>query len=125
MATIVAQITRPRGSVRAVSAIRNVRREVEATKEDAPYLREYRIVSHSINFLRSLAEDVDKPLIEAWPSEQPLDKRRFETLKGAYVEARYSDQYGISAEDLDALSDCAHLLGDLVVQACEARIADA
>lgn len=78
--------------------------------------------SHNIKFLRSLAEDVDKRLIEAWPREQRLDKRRFETLKRAYVEARYSDQYDISVEDLDALSDCARRLRDLVVQACEARI---
>lgn len=79
--------------------------------------------SHNIKFLRSLAEDVDKRLIEAWPREQRLDKRRFETLKRAYVEARYSDQYDISVEDLDALADCARRLRDLVVQACEARIA--
>lgn len=79
--------------------------------------------SHNIKFLRSLAEDVDKTLVEAWPREQRADKRRFETLKRAYVEARYSDQYDVSVEDLDALSACARRLRDLVVQTCEARIA--
>ncbi len=79
--------------------------------------------SHNIKFLRSLAEDVDKTLVAAWPREQRADKRRFETLKRAYVEARYSDQYDVSVEDLDALSDCARRLRDLVVETCEARIA--
>jgi len=79
--------------------------------------------SHNIKFLRSLAEDVDKRLIEAWPREQKIDRRRFETLKRAYVEARYSDQYDISVEDLDALAASARRLRDLVAQVCEKRIA--
>jgi hypothetical protein len=44
--------------------------------------------SHNIKFLRSLAEDQDKRLIEAWPRETKVDRRRFELLKRAYVEAR-------------------------------------
>lgn len=78
--------------------------------------------SHNIKFLRSLAEDVDKRLVEAWRREQRIDKRRFETLKRAYVEARYSDQYDVSPEDLEALSASAKLLRDLVAQVCEERI---
>lgn len=78
--------------------------------------------SHNIKFLRSLAEDIDKRLIEAWPREQRNDKRRFETLKRAYVEARYSDQYEVSVEDLDALASSARRLRDLVAETCQARI---
>lgn len=79
--------------------------------------------SHNIKFLRSLAEDVDKRLVETWPREQRIDKRRFETLKRAYVEARYSDQYDVSVEDLDALASCARRLRDLVSETCEERLA--
>jgi len=78
--------------------------------------------SHNIKFLRSLAEDVDKRLIEAWPRVQRIDKRRFETLKRAYVEARYSDQYEVSVEDLDALASSARRLRDLVAETCQERI---
>ncbi|OGN51826.1 HEPN domain-containing protein [Brevundimonas diminuta] len=78
--------------------------------------------SHNIKFLRSLAEDVDKRLIEAWPREQRIDKRRFETLKRAYVEARYSDQYDVTVEDLDALAASARRLRDLVAETCQERI---
>ncbi|WP_205679332.1 hypothetical protein [Brevundimonas lutea] len=56
--------------------------------------------SHNIKFLRSLAEDVDRRLTAAWPWEARADRCRFELLKRAYVEARYSDQYDVTPENL-------------------------
>ena len=79
--------------------------------------------SHNIKFLRSLAEDVDQSVIPAWPREAKLDRRRFELLKRAYVEARYSDQYAVTDEDLEALTAAATRLRDLVIASCEARLA--
>ena len=80
--------------------------------------------SHNIKFLRSLAEDVDTRLVEAWPREQRTDRRRFELLKRAYVEARYSDQYDASTEDLDWLMARVRALRDLVADLCQSRIAE-
>ena len=80
--------------------------------------------SHNIKFLRSLAEDVDRRLAEAWPRESRIDRRRFELLKRAYVEARYSDQYDASVEDLEWLTAAALRLRDLVAESCAARIAE-
>lgn len=80
--------------------------------------------SHNIKFLRSLAEDVDRRLAEAWPRESRIDRRRFELLKRAYVEARYSDQYDASVEDLEWLTAAAMRLRDLVAESCKARIAE-
>jgi hypothetical protein len=80
--------------------------------------------SHNIKFLRSLAEDKDKRLVAAWPREQKLDRRRFEILKRAYVEARYSSQFEIGAEDLEALMACAVRLRDIVVEICQEHLAD-
>lgn len=80
--------------------------------------------SHNIKFLRSLAEDVDTRLVEAWPREQRSDRRRFELLKRAYVEARYSDQYDASADDLEWLMTRARHLRDLVADLCQSRIAE-
>jgi len=80
--------------------------------------------SHNIKFLRSLAEDVNTGLVEAWPREHRFDRRRFELLKRAYVEARYSDQYDASAEDLDWLMTRARHLRDLVADLCQTRIAE-
>ena len=61
--------------------------------------------------------------MEAWPREQRQDRRRFETLKRAYVEARYSDQYDVSVEDLEALATYARRLRELVAAICEERVA--
>ena len=78
--------------------------------------------SHNLKFLRSLAEDKDRRLIEAWPREAKLDRRRFELLKRAYVEARYSDAYEISAEDLAALAESVGRLRSIVGEVCSERI---
>ncbi|MDI1325617.1 MAG: HEPN domain-containing protein [Brevundimonas sp.] len=80
--------------------------------------------SHNIKFLRSLAEDVDTRLVEAWPRAQRADRRRFELLKRAYVEARYSDQYDASPEDLQWLMERARRLRDIVADLCESRAAE-
>jgi predicted nucleotidyltransferase/HEPN domain-containing protein len=79
--------------------------------------------SHNIKFLRSLAEDKEPRLIAAWPREIRSDRRRFELVKRAYVEARYSDSYEISAEDLAAISSCVRSLRDIVEQVSLERLA--
>jgi uncharacterized protein len=73
---------------------------------------------HNIKFLRSMSEGLDKRLAAAWPRETKKDKSRFELLKRAYVEARYSQHFKISAEDLDLLAACAQELARLVDEAC-------
>lgn len=78
--------------------------------------------SHNIKFLRSLAEDREPRLVQAWPRDTKLDRRRFELLKRAYVEARYSPSYEISADDLDALAAAATRLRDIVEQLCRERL---
>jgi predicted nucleotidyltransferase len=70
--------------------------------------------SHNIKFLRSLAEDKEPRLIEAWRRASKADRRRFELLKRAYVEARYSANYQIGADDLEALAKDVRELRDLV-----------
>ena len=70
--------------------------------------------SHNIKFLRSIAEDKEPRLIGAFPRETRVDRRRFELLKRAYVEARYSPSYEIGVEDLDALASSVRQLRDIV-----------
>jgi predicted nucleotidyltransferase/HEPN domain-containing protein len=79
--------------------------------------------SHNIKFLRSLAEDKEPRLIEAWPRATKLDRRRFELLKRAYVEARYSPNYAIDMTDLAALAEGVRRLRDLVEAVCLERLA--
>lgn len=79
--------------------------------------------SHNIKFLRSLAEDKEPRLIDAWPRSTRLDRSRFERLKRAYVEARYSPSYAISGEDLTALAGCVANLREIVEAICRERLA--
>lgn len=78
--------------------------------------------SHNIKFLRSLAEDREARLVEAWPRGTKLDRRRFEQLKRAYVEARYSPNYEISVDDLEALAASAANLRNIVERLCRERL---
>jgi HEPN domain-containing protein len=70
--------------------------------------------SHNLKFLRSLAEDKEPRLIESWPRATKLDRRRFELVKRAYVEARYSSSYEISGDDLQAIAIAVRRLRDAV-----------
>ena len=78
--------------------------------------------SHNIKFLRSLAEDKDPRLIDAWPREARPDRRRFELVKRAYVEARYSASYEISVDDLAAIATSVRDLRDIVERVALERL---
>lgn len=80
--------------------------------------------SHNIKFLRSLAEDSEPRLIEAWPRATRIERRRFELLKRAYVEARYSASYEIGNDDLDVLSQSVRTLRDIVELVSRERLDD-
>jgi len=80
----------------------------------------YAPATHNIKFLRSLAESHEPRLIDAWPRETKHDRRRFELLKRAYVEARYSEHYKITMEELEWLGGRIERLRSVVEQACQA-----
>jgi uncharacterized protein len=78
--------------------------------------------THSIKFLRSLAEQIDPDLIAAWPREFKQDRRLFELLKRAYVDARYSEHYTITIEELNWLAERAEVLRALVEKRSRGKI---
>jgi uncharacterized protein len=78
--------------------------------------------SHNIKFLRSLAEDNEPRLIGAWPRDARIDRRRFELLKRAYVEARYSPAYEIDINDLNAIRASVSTLREIVEQVSRERL---
>lgn len=79
--------------------------------------------SHNLVRLRQLAESRDVSLAKVWPTESKFEKRCFELLRAAYVKARYSRHYQISAIELDWISGRVEILRALVHNICEARIA--
>lgn len=78
---------------------------------------------HNLGFLRTQAERIDSRLIEVWPRETKADRARFEKLKEAYVRARYSKHYRISADELEWLGARVEALGRVVQVICEEHIA--
>jgi len=82
----------------------------------------YSAKSHKLNFLRSQAEQLDARLIAAWPRATKVEQRCFELLRRAYVDARYSPHYKISAEDLAWLGERVVALLGLVRVVCEDRL---
>lgn len=79
---------------------------------------------HNLGFLRTQAERLDRRLVHAWPRETRKDRATFEKLKDAYVKARYSKHYRISAEELAWLAGRIEELGQAVHAICSERIAE-
>ncbi|MBJ7439288.1 MAG: HEPN domain-containing protein [Sphingopyxis sp.] len=79
--------------------------------------------SHRLNFLRSQCEQITPALVEAWPRDDKFSRRCFELLRLAYVNARYSPHYKISAEELNWIGERVTVLEGLVEKICRDHIA--
>ncbi len=78
--------------------------------------------SHNLIRLRQLGETLDPRLAEIGPKATKFEKRCFELLRGAYIKARYSRHYQITAEELNWIAGRVELLRVLVQDICEARL---
>ena len=78
---------------------------------------------HNLGFLRTQAERIDRRLIYVWPGDNRKDRAIFEKLKEAYVKARYSKHYRITADELTWLGAQVEELGRVVLAVCSERIA--
>jgi predicted nucleotidyltransferase len=83
----------------------------------------YSTKSHNLNFLRGQAERVAPELIPAWPRGDRFEKRCWELLRRAYVEARFSAHYAITAEELSWLLERVADLQARVERSCHAYLA--
>lgn len=79
--------------------------------------------SHNLVRLRNLAEPLDYRLARIWPIETKFEKRCFELLRAAYVKARYSRHYKVTAEELAWLSERVSTLRSAVEAVCRERLA--
>ncbi|MEO9340819.1 nucleotidyltransferase and HEPN domain-containing protein [Mesorhizobium sp. SB112] len=87
-------------------------------------LTNYSPPSHNLKFLRALAEQQDMRLVEAWPRDLQRYTAWFNTINEAYVKARYSEHYEISAEALEWLGGRTSALQGLVAVICQERLND-
>jgi HEPN domain-containing protein len=80
--------------------------------------------SHKLTFLRSQAERLAPSLVDVWPRDTKFSRRSFSRLDRAYVDARYSPAYEITAEELAWLTERIKLLRDAVAEVCAEKLAD-
>ena len=59
--------------------------------------------THNLNRLRALAEDMEPSLKQVWPGATRDEKRAYARLREAYIKARYSREYRITADQLEWL----------------------
>ncbi len=77
---------------------------------------------HNLAFLRTQAERLDRRLNGIWPGDNRRERAMFGKLKDAYVKARYSKHYRITAEELAWLGDRVEELGRAVHEVCTERL---
>lgn len=65
----------------------------------------YSAKTHRLNLLRDRAEAMDSRLIGIWPGSNKFERQAFDLIRRAYVEARYSDFYEVSPEQLAWMDD--------------------
>ena len=78
--------------------------------------------THQLNRLRRLAEDMEPRLKAVWPNTSKTERRAYALLHDAYVKARYSRQYLITAEQLKWLGERVKLLLEIVETVCRERL---
>jgi predicted nucleotidyltransferase/HEPN domain-containing protein len=86
-------------------------------------LTNYKPYTHNLNLLNSLSISQNECIAEVFPQDSKIHRRRFQLLKNAYVDARYSEHYRISQEELVWLAERVRLLQQLTEMLCQEKIA--
>lgn len=82
----------------------------------------YKPKTHNLEDLGHLAKACDMEFSKVFPQATADEIRRFDLLKRAYVDARYSDDYVINKEDLEYLSGRVQFLRKLTEEICGNKI---
>src|SRR6185503_6377573 len=83
----------------------------------------YRPRSHNLEKLANQAAGLHPALRAALPRAAGEERRLFNLLKKAYIDARYSKKYRITADELVTLGGWVRELGVLVERACREKLA--
>ncbi|QMV13634.1 HEPN domain-containing protein [Vibrio spartinae] len=81
--------------------------------------------THNIESLRSMCAQQDPAFAELFPMDNKFHRRSFQRLKRAYIDARYSEHYEITAEELTYLQSEVDKLREITERVCRERIGDA
>ena len=83
----------------------------------------YKPKTHDIEKLDRQASDLAPEFFTVFPRATPEQKRLFELLKSAYIDARYKRDFVITREELDYLASRVRKLQELTKRICEEKIA--
>jgi HEPN domain-containing protein/predicted nucleotidyltransferase len=83
----------------------------------------YKPASHDIEALGNQVGALHPDLAEPIPKTLPEDERLFKLLKKAYIDARYSRSYRITAEELAILGERVRAIAGRIERACREKIA--
>jgi len=85
-------------------------------------LTNYKPNTHNLKQLNSLAISQNEHIAEVFPQDSKINRRRFQLLKQAYVDARYSEHYEISKEELMWCAKRVQHLQQLTEKLCNQKI---
>jgi len=82
----------------------------------------YKPKTHKLDKLGKMGGGHDTAFFKIFPMGTDEEKRGFDLLKRAYVEARYNPKYVITAEELKYLARCVEILRDQTETSCEKKM---
>jgi uncharacterized protein len=82
----------------------------------------YKPKEHNIDRLGKQVNNLDPRFLPVFPRKTPEEKRLFELLQKAYIEARYNPKYKITKKELEYLSKRVKKLQRLTKEVCKERI---
>ncbi|WP_263588873.1 DNA-binding protein [Sphingopyxis sp. GC21] len=83
----------------------------------------YGLRTHELDDLRRAAEVLDERLFAAWPRTTYFERRAYNCIRRAYLEARYGHNYRITRSELEWAFERVVVLSQLVGEVCRARLA--
>lgn len=82
----------------------------------------YKPKEHSIEKLGKQVNSLDPRFLSVFPRTTPEEKRLFELLQKAYIDARYNPKYKIKKKELEYLAERVKKLQRLTKEVCKERI---
>ncbi len=79
---------------------------------------------HNLSKLSSSVKSFSPDLANVFPLHPAEEKRLFNLIKAAYVEARYNPKFVVTKGDIDALIPKVELLRDITKRICEGKIGE-
>ena len=82
----------------------------------------YGYKEHDLEFLIGKCKPYTLELAKVFPCDTDEEKRLFDLLRRAYLEARYNDKFVVTKADIDALVPKIELLRNIVEKVCRERL---